>query len=80
MGAFNKKKGGKLVAGAQHVMSLQKCSEEMSKHSQDWSLEHCAKESAECWLKKCVGSNFDMDTYYVPVRWNIAGRWKSKWV
>ena len=37
-------RSGKLVAGAQHVMSLQKCADEMMKHSKDWSLKKCASQ------------------------------------
>ena len=40
-------RSGKLTAGAQHVMSLQKCSPEISTEAQDWSLKECAQQSSE---------------------------------
>ena len=45
---------GKLVAGPQHVMSLQKCDKEMTAWAQDWSLKESAKQSSEAWLKGCL--------------------------
>ena len=56
-------RSGKLVFGAQHVMSLQKCAKEMANHAQDWKLEECAKKSSEAWLKDCIGSEFNMSEY-----------------
>ena len=56
-------RSGKLVAGAQHVMSLQKCAKEMTKHADGWKLEECAKESSDAWLKNCIGPDFDMNEY-----------------
>ena len=40
-------RSGKLVSGAQHVMSLQKCEREMANHTKGWKLEECARESSE---------------------------------
>ena len=56
-------RSGKLVAGAQHVMSMQKCAEQMANHSKGWSLERRAKETSEAWLKDRIGPEFDMDTW-----------------
>ena len=56
-------RSGKLTAGAQHVMSLQKCSPAMAAHAKDWCLKECAKRSSEGWLKDHIGSNFDLDAY-----------------
>ena len=60
-------RSGKLTAGAQHVMSLQKCANDMSAHTEGWNLKECSSESSETWLKDCLGSNFDLDKYLLEV-------------
>jgi len=39
-------RSGKLTAGAQHVMSLQKCAKDMAAHTDGWNLRECAKEAS----------------------------------
>ena len=56
-------RSGKLTAGAQHIMSLQKCNPSMNAHARDWNLKECAKLSSQSWLKDHIGSEFDLDTY-----------------
>ena len=56
-------RSGKLVAGAQHVMSLQKCAGDMETHAKGWNLRQCATESSQAWLKDCIGSDFEIDKY-----------------
>ena len=56
-------RSGKLVAGAQHVMSLQKCANDMATHTDGWDLRECVKEAAESWLKNCIGMEFDVDKW-----------------
>ena len=50
----------------------------MKNHSQGWSLERCAKESSEYWLKNCIGSDFDMDAYLSEGSDTWTGGNKSK--
>ena len=71
-------RSGKLVAGAQHVMSLQKCAEEMTNHTRGWNLEICVKESSESWLKKCIGTDFNMDKYLSTTGCTLNGEPKKK--
>ena len=54
---------GKLIAGAQHVMSIEKCASNLKIHAPGWDLEKCAVESSERWLKDCLGKDFDVLTY-----------------
>ena len=56
-------RSGKLTAGAQHVMSLQKCCKDMGAHTEGWNLRKCIREASESWLKDCIGSDFDLDKY-----------------
>ena len=56
-------RSGKLVAGAQHVMSLQKCASDMATHAKGWNLQPSVLESSESWLKECIGSDFDINKY-----------------
>ena len=56
-------RSGKLVAGAQHVMSLQKCAADMATHAKSWNLRESAAKSSESWLKECIGSDFDINKY-----------------
>ena len=56
-------RSGKLTAGAQHVMSLQKCCKDMGAHTEGWNLRKCIREASESWLKECLGSDFDLDKY-----------------
>ena len=51
------------MAGAQHVMSLQKCASELEIHAPGWNLEKCAMKTSESWLKDCIGSEFDLISY-----------------
>ena len=44
-------------------MSLQKCANDMSAHTEGWSLDVSAKEGAENWLKDCIGDDFDIANY-----------------
>ena len=60
-------RSGKLVAGAQHVMSLQKCAVDMATHAKGWNLKQSAVESCGSWLEECIGSDFDMDKYLSAV-------------
>ena len=46
---------GKLVAGAQHVLSVQKCSADVAIHAREWNLRQSAPKSSESWLKDCLG-------------------------
>ena len=55
-------RSGKIIAGAQYVMSLQKCANDMSAHTEGWSLDVSAKEGAEDWLKDCIGHDFDINS------------------
>ena len=56
-------RSGKLTAGAQHVMSLQKCANDMAVHTDGWNLTECIREAADWWLKECIGIDFDVDDY-----------------
>ena len=56
-------RSGKLVAGAQHVMSLQKCAADMASHAKGWDLRESAVQSSESWLKDCIGSDFNVEKY-----------------
>ena len=56
-------RSGKLISGAQHVMSLQKCASDMAAHTDGWNIGVCAAEASESWLKDCIGLDFDMDAY-----------------
>ena len=56
-------RSGKLIAGAQHVMSLQKCACDMDAHTEGWDLRECAKETSKAWLQDCVGVDFDLDSW-----------------
>ena len=56
-------RSGKIIAGAQHVMSLEKCESDMSAHTEGWDLTKSAKEASEAWLKDCIGQDFDLDAY-----------------
>ena len=40
-------RSGKLIAGAQHVMSLQKCASDMAAHTDGWNIGECATEASE---------------------------------
>ena len=52
-----------LTAGAQHVMSLQKCAPQMQCHTRGWNLREYARQASESWLKNCIGPEFDIDKY-----------------
>ena len=56
-------RSGKLVAGAQHVMSLQKCCADMATHAKGWDLRQCATKSCESWLRGCISPDFDVREY-----------------
>ena len=56
-------RSGKLIAGAQHLMSLRKCSADLEIHAPGWNLESCAIESSESWLRECIGPDFDIRAY-----------------
>ena len=53
-------RSGRLVAGAQHAMSLQKCSADMATHAKGWNLTRSVSESYESWLKNCIGADFEV--------------------
>ena len=44
-------------------MSLEKCAPDMGIHAPGWSLEKCALEASDSWLKECIGPDFDMLSY-----------------
>ena len=46
---------GKLMAGAQHVMSLQNFDYDMATHAKGWNSRDCAVEFCEKLLKECIG-------------------------
>ena len=56
-------RSGKLIFGAQYVMSLQKCANDLATHAEGWSLKECAKEASESWLKDNLGADFDVENY-----------------
>ena len=58
-------RSGKLIFGAQYVMSLQKCANDMAANAVGWNLEECAKEASGSWLKVNIGSNLDLDDYFL---------------
>ena len=55
-------RSGKIIAGAQHVMSLEKCESDMSAHTEGWDLAESAKN--EAWLKDCLGATFSLENYF----------------
>ena len=44
-------------------MSLKKCANNMSAHTEGWDLIESAKIAAEDWLKDCLGTSFALDDY-----------------
>ena len=56
---------GRNVAGAQHLMSLFKCSPGIRLHLANWSLLQVAKYSSEEWLKIYLGENFDISSLLI---------------
>ena len=53
----------KMTAGAQYVMSLEKCANDMPSHTEGWDLSESSKFGAEAWLKECICTTFDLETY-----------------
>ena len=47
-------RSGKLTAGAQHVMSLQKCASGLRAHAQGCDIKECAQQASESWMKECI--------------------------
>ena len=70
-------RSGRLVAGAQHVMSLQKCSADMATHAKGWNLRQSVSKSCESWLKDCIGAEFDIDEYLSESERPSGGDWSS---
>ena len=60
-GGFGLRSGVK-VAGAQHLMSLIKCSPEMKYHTNGWNLNSVAKLSTENWLKNLLGAETNINS------------------
>ena len=56
-------RSGKLIAGAQHVMSLEKCAEEMKAHAPKWNLIETAKKASGGWLVDCLGEEFNLTSW-----------------
>ena len=49
------------MAGAQQAMTLRKCEPNMATNAERWNLRDCIADSAESWLKECIGPDFDLD-------------------
>ena len=43
-------RSGKMISGAQYVMSLEKCAHDMPDHTKGWDLNESARIAAEAWL------------------------------
>ena len=56
-----------MTAGAQYVMSLEKCTNDMPAHTKGWNLSNCAKIAAEPWLQDRIGAEFDLSKYFSDI-------------